>query len=815
MGRRAKDKQLVAQASRRRTVLQIDRVSRREVGEAPVTSGVTRTINPNSITGIGLLGSYADHSDEEDNEENYDTADGQNDAANNEEDSAVPSTSSTGQHSEIDAKLADFFKEIESMDADTTSTVDDGMANRQPEEAVSSTTEDERPVMSAAEGYEAGVDADYNGNEGDMYPWQACLDEATNCYYYWNVETNEVQWHPPKQLSSAAPDTQTADDDNSPSLDGEEKGEQGCQEDKDNNTAKEVEIEEKLSEDASENDSKEANSKDNSDDDLDSFQVVDTWEDRDNDTEPPGEKKAAVQKSNKSIDDEEVPAKRQKLVDVDEDSDDDFAVQLLEDTYEKGKQDILVEESMEMSEDEADKEKDDNKEEKRLLPPEVFEHLRTTAGTEEKKEEKSVTEEKKQKYNTEEEDYRLKILELTSVLTNKLDFLEVSRQGVSDLKILLIEMETRISDWREGALDSRHLVHKLCEADKQLKQYEESAAPPGWSCHWDRTHKRYYYTNKVTGDSQWEYPSEDTRTDAKEDTPSIEIPVQSSAATVTSNQSLAAWSFPAYVPMVQAPAMSVVLPTVPVVSSSAKTESFANPPVPGTDEGSEAVPFTASFSYEVEESPPPPPGTDDLPPLPPVESSAPPPPPPEPMEAPPPPPGDEMPTTSITKSASLSRPVVDYSDLDMASASPPPPPLPSAVPQSTETQLSTPLQETVVVGLPSPAGVATKPKVKKKKKTSKVGSALLSSKARKVSSLVQKWQSVKQQQQEPVLDSSEDDEEENDPVRQIEDWKKEHVESGQAAYNPNFQEIKGDWREKIRQRRAKAKSGAAADQKDT
>ena len=64
---------------------------------------------------------------------------------------------------------------------------------------------------------------------------------------------------------------------------------------------------------------------------------------------------------------------------------------LLSDTYEKAeKQDILVEESMEMSEDEADKEKDGDKEEKPLLPPEVFEHLKT-AGTEEKKEENSVT----------------------------------------------------------------------------------------------------------------------------------------------------------------------------------------------------------------------------------------------------------------------------------------------------------------------------------------------------------------------------------------------------------------------------------------
>lgn len=34
----------------------------------------------------------------------------QNGAANNEEESAIPSTSSSGQHLEIDAKLADFFK---------------------------------------------------------------------------------------------------------------------------------------------------------------------------------------------------------------------------------------------------------------------------------------------------------------------------------------------------------------------------------------------------------------------------------------------------------------------------------------------------------------------------------------------------------------------------------------------------------------------------------------------------------------------------------------------------------------------------------
>ena len=35
------------------------------------------------------------------------------------------------------------------------------------------------------------------------------------------------------------------------------------------------------------------------------------------------------------------------------------------------------------------------------------------------------------------------IMELTSVLTNKLDFLEISRKDVSSLKILLIKMEVR------------------------------------------------------------------------------------------------------------------------------------------------------------------------------------------------------------------------------------------------------------------------------------------------------------------------------------------------------------------------------------
>lgn len=52
------------------------------------------------------------------------------------------------------------------------------------------------------------------------------------------METNEVQWYPPEQVSAAAPDTQTADDNHLPGLDGAEKSKQGYQEDEDNNVAK-------------------------------------------------------------------------------------------------------------------------------------------------------------------------------------------------------------------------------------------------------------------------------------------------------------------------------------------------------------------------------------------------------------------------------------------------------------------------------------------------------------------------------------------------------------------------------------------------
>ena len=58
--------------------------------------------------------------------------------------------------------------------------------------------------------------------------------------------------------------------------------------------------------------------------------MIDSWQDQNKDTELSDKKKAVIRKLEKSVCDEEVPEKKIKLVEVDEDSDDDFAAQLLE-----------------------------------------------------------------------------------------------------------------------------------------------------------------------------------------------------------------------------------------------------------------------------------------------------------------------------------------------------------------------------------------------------------------------------------------------------------------------------------------------------
>ncbi|XP_048340354.1 formin-binding protein 4 [Sphaerodactylus townsendi] len=110
------------------------------------------------------------------------------------------------------------------------------------------------------------------------------------------------------------------------------------------------------------------------------------------------------------------------------------------------------------------------------------------------------------KVEDEDQDLKFQIGELANMLISKLEFLGISRQSISNFHMLLLQTETRIADWREGALQGNYLKRKLQDAAEQLKQYEINAAPKGWSCHWDRDHRRYFYVNEQTGESQWEFP---------------------------------------------------------------------------------------------------------------------------------------------------------------------------------------------------------------------------------------------------------------------------------------------------------------------
>ncbi|XP_058685457.1 formin-binding protein 4 isoform X2 [Poecile atricapillus] len=146
--------------------------------------------------------------------------------------------------------------------------------------------------------------------------------------------------------------------------------------------------------------------------------------------------------------------------------------------------------------------------------PEAGEAAPSTEATDPSSDKETESEEPQEKAKSqgapkmeeEEQDLKFQIGELANTLTSKLEFLGINRQSISNFHMLLLQTETRIADWREGALNGNYLKRKLQDAAEQLKQYEINATPKGWSCHWDREHRRYFYVNERSGESQWEFP---------------------------------------------------------------------------------------------------------------------------------------------------------------------------------------------------------------------------------------------------------------------------------------------------------------------
>ncbi|KAF8414291.1 hypothetical protein HHK36_002293 [Tetracentron sinense] len=110
---------------------------------------------------------------------------------------------------------------------------------------------------------------------------------------------------------------------------------------------------------------------------------------------------------------------------------------------------------------------------------------------------------------------------------------------------------------------------------------------------------------------------------------------------------------------------------------------------------------------------------------------------------------------------------------------------------------------------PSTAAAKAQSKVlRSKKRTVAVAPTMRSNK--KVSSLVDKWKAAKEELHEDEEDEPENVYEmlEKKRQREIEEWRAQQIASGEAKYNANFQPLGGDWRERVKRKRAKSISQA-------
>ncbi|KAI7758383.1 hypothetical protein M8C21_001934 [Ambrosia artemisiifolia] len=132
----------------------------------------------------------------------------------------------------------------------------------------------------------------------------------------------------------------------------------------------------------------------------------------------------------------------------------------------------------------------------------------------------------------------------------------------------------------------------------------------------------------------------------------------------------------------------------------------------------------------------------------------------------------------------------------------------SSVSTSVLVQESSSVKHDVSVSAPSVAPTETVPKAQPKvtrikKRTVATVPTLRANK--KVSGLVDKWKAVKESLHEDEEDEPENALEvlEKKRQREIEQWHAQQIASGEAKDNANFQPLGGDWRERVRRKRAK------------
>ncbi|KAG5447557.1 Formin-binding protein 4 [Clonorchis sinensis] len=100
-------------------------------------------------------------------------------------------------------------------------------------------------------------------------------------------------------------------------------------------------------------------------------------------------------------------------------------------------------------------------------------------------------------------------------LLDQFTALELNSDSLDALRTRYIQLMTRFEDWLCGKLSSNYFWQKLREAEAELRNYAASSLPRPWSCHWDRSTKRFYYENRADSIYQWDRPREQPKTTKK------------------------------------------------------------------------------------------------------------------------------------------------------------------------------------------------------------------------------------------------------------------------------------------------------------
>ncbi|XP_047247472.1 formin-binding protein 4 [Girardinichthys multiradiatus] len=447
--------------------------------------------------------------------------------------------------------------------------------------------------------------------------------------------------------------------------------------------------------------------------------------------------------------------------------------------------------------------------------PKISESVVEGEGNETENSEEAGVSKLPNKEEVETPELKFQIGELANILTSKMEFLGINKKTISNFQLLLLQTETRIADWREGALNGAYLRRKLLEAAEHIKYYELNATPKGWSCHWDREHRRYFYVRDRTGASQWEFPTEEDKEEDLVDTSSTQN--RSQEETKTSGSAGGATE-----------SSSSAAPPPPPQPSASSFWSPSQPPLPN--------------------SPPPPSSEPPPPPLPP-ESPPPPPPPPDSdeeimevemdvdddNEEEPPAPGTEEDSSGRSGPANMkiiesttpfgkgqkrkagqgsktvtigSSPIL-YTQAPVTAAplmsaaaywgipavaaplvpcEPPAPPVPVLPPQLPLPPPQPAFEPVAIKVLPADKTKKTKKDKSKKSKT-------------RMPSLVKKWQSIQKELDEEEKSSSSDEDRDLLNKKSIEEWKQQQLMTGKASKNANFEVLPEDWRDRLKKRK--------------